>query len=250
VTRPGPPELHRIALAPGVQVAFTRRQGGASDSPFGSLNLGLSVGEDAAAVGRNRDLVLRAIGHGACRLFFLRQVHGSTVIRASAGNDVPSPEADAVFTDAPGVALGILVADCAPVLLADPTSAMVGAAHAGRLGLADGVVPALVAAMKRAGADPDRMRAVVGPAICGRCYEVPAAMREQAERSASGSACMTRKGTPGINLRAGLRSQLERAGVGQISDDPRCTAESAELFSYRRDGRTGRFAGLIWLTGS
>jgi YfiH family protein len=230
--------IDRIALAQNVTAAFTQRP----------LNLGLSVGDDDAAVHRNRDLVLQAIGPESRQLFFLRQVHGATVVKALPGGDQPAPAADAVFTDMPGLALGVLVADCAPVLVADPAAGLVGAAHAGRRGLAASVVPALITEMKRAGADPATMRAIVGPAICGHCYEVPAAMRDQVERSVPGSACLTRTGTPGLDLRAGLRSQLEQAGVDRIADDLRCTAESGELFSYRRDGTTGRFAGLIWRT--
>jgi len=92
------------------------------------------------------------------------------------------------------------------------------------------------------------MHAIIGPSICGLCYEVPAAMRDEVAAAVPGSACVTRKGTPGIDLRAGLHAQLAALGIGDISDDPRCTAESSELFSYRRDGLTGRFAGLIWRT--
>ena len=237
--RPATATIDRIALAQNVTAAFTQRP----------LNLSLAVGDDEAAVHRNRDLVLQAIGPQARQLFFLRQMHGATVVKASVDRDHLAPEADAVFTDMPGVALGVLVADCAPVLITDPVAGLIGAAHAGRLGLAQGVVPALITEMTRAGADPAAMRAVVGPAICGQCYEVPATMRAEVDRSAPGSACLTRTGTPGLDLRAGLRSQLERARVGRIADDSRCTAESGELFSYRRDGTTGRFAGVIWRAG-
>jgi YfiH family protein len=197
----------------------------------------------------------------------MRQVHGAGVARVAPGTDRPGaadrsadngsangaaelepPRADAVFTESPQVALGALVADCAPVLLADPAARLVGAAHAGRPGMVAGVVPALLAAMTQAGAEPRRMSAVIGPAICGLCYEVPAAMRADVAAAVPESACLTRKNTPGIDLRAGLRAQLQAHGVAEIADDRRCSAESAELFSYRRDGRTGRFAGLIWLT--
>jgi YfiH family protein len=197
----------------------------------------------------------------------MRQVHGAVVSRVAPGGGGPgatdrgtdkdgqdgrsvprSPQADAVFTESPQVALGALVADCAPVLLADPVARLVGAAHAGRAGMVAGVVPALLAAMTQAGAEPRRTSAVIGPAICGLCYEVPAAMRADAAAAVPESACLTRKDTPGVDLRAGLRAQLEALEVAAIADDPRCTAESAELFSYRRDGITGRFAGLIWLT--
>jgi len=133
------------------------------------------------------------------------------------------------------------------VLIADPVAGLVGAAHAGRPGLTAGVVSALVMAMAQAGADPGRMHAVIGPAICGQCYEVPAAMRDQVAAAVPESACLTAAGTPGIDLRAGLRAQLANLGVSQVGSDDRCTAESADLFSYRRDGQTGRFAGLVWL---
>src|SRR5215472_10366387 len=223
---------------------FTERAGGVSAAPFDTLNLGLGVGDEPQAVRSNRDLVMRAIGPGPVRLALMRQVHGGRVAYARGGE---IGEVDAIFTDSPAVALGALVADCAPVLLADPVARLIGAAHAGRPGMVAGVVPSLVAAMTRAGAQPERMHAVIGPAICGRCYEVPEQMRDQVAATVPESACLTRKGTPGIDLRAGLRSQLKALGVGAVRDDVRCTAESAELFSYRRDGTTGRFAGAIWL---
>jgi YfiH family protein len=187
----------------------------------------------------------------------MRQVHGAQVVFVAAPTqDGPpaagadrgtSPIADAVFTDSPLVALGALGADCAAVLIADPEASLVGAAHAGRPGLAAGVIPALVAAMTAGGAQSDRMYAAIGPSICGRCYEVPAQMRDEVAALVPEAACVTRRQTPGLDLRAGLRSQLAGLGVGRTAEDGRCTAESAELFSYRRDGNTGRCAGLIWI---
>ena len=245
-------------LCDGVRVLFTGRDGGVSTGPYGSLNLSAGVGDDPAAVAANRDRVLRGLGPGPRALGWMRQVHGTGVAYhpapsgpgspaslAAAGPD--SPEADAVYTDSAAIALGALGADCAPVLLADPVAGLVGAAHAGRPGMAAGVLPALVAEMTAAGAQAGRMHAVIGPAICGQCYEVPAAMRDEVGRLVPGSACVTRAGTPGIDLRAGLRGQLARLGVGHVSNDDRCTAETPGLYSYRRDGATGRFAGLIWL---
>jgi polyphenol oxidase len=159
----------------------------------------------------------------------------------------PLPEADASFTDIPGLGLGVLVADCAPVLLADPEARIVGVAHAGREGMAAGVVTELLSAMSAAGADPARMHAVIGPHICGGCYEVPAELRTRIAGKAPESGCVTRKGTPGVDVGAGVEAQLARAGVASVTSDPRCTAETPSLYSYRRDGRTGRLAGLIWL---
>ncbi len=248
---PGQP----VELAPGVLALFTGRGGGVSASPFDSLNLGGGVGDDPAAVAANRRLAARACGLSADRLAWMRQVHGTTVRRAASGTTTASgeaadpgpPEADAIFTDVAGLALGVLTADCVPVLVADPRARIIGAAHAGREGMAAGVVTGLIAAMYAAGADPDRMRAAIGPHICGGCYEVPAQMRDRVAALVPESGCVTRDGTPGIDVAAGVDAQLARAGVRTVTRDPRCTAETPGLYSYRRDGRTGRLAGLIWL---
>ncbi len=238
-------------LCPGVRTAVTSRHGGVSSGSYSYLNLGYSVGDDDASVRGNRSGLTAAIAAGPVRIAWMRQVHGAAVARVTgpaAAEREGSQEADAIFTDVPGLGLGVLSADCAPVLLADPVARLAGAAHAGRPGLALGVVPALVAAMMAAGADPGRMHALIGPSVCGRCYEVPAWLADEVCAVAPGAACVTRLGTPGIDIRAGLHGQLAVAGVGTIADDLRCTIESAELYSYRRDGITGRFASLIWLS--
>jgi purine-nucleoside/S-methyl-5'-thioadenosine phosphorylase / adenosine deaminase len=246
----------QVALCDRVSVLFTERAGGVSSGRYSTLNLSDRVGDDPAAVAVNRDRLLKTIGPGAQRLAWMRQVHGAGVmyVGGSPGTSAGSPpgadagqDADAAFTDVPGVALGVMAADCAPVLVADPAAGIVGAAHAGRPGMAAGVVPALISAMSAAGANVARMRVIVGPCICGRCYEVPAGMRADVEAAVPGSATVTRSGTPGIDVRAGLHGQLANLGIASVVEDARCTAESAELFSYRRDGTTGRFAGLIWL---
>jgi YfiH family protein len=211
------------------------------------MNLGLGVGDDPADVAANRARLVADHGLGA-GIAWMCQVHGITVRYADAGWPQEEPEpCDAVFTDVRGLGLAVLVADCVPVLVADSEAGLVGAAHAGRQGMAAGVVPALVAAMTAAGASPERMRAVVGPAICGGCYEVPEAMRASVSAAVPQASCETRAGTAGLDIAAGVRAQLAAAGVGSVCSDGRCTSESAELYSYRRDGATGRFAGLIWL---
>jgi polyphenol oxidase len=259
-------------LAGGISAMFTSRSGGVSAAPYDLLNLSGAVGDDPDAVSRNRSLLGAACDRSTHPVTWMRQVHGSAVRQVASGSvaaaglvpapapvpdpgPVPAPapvpfppgEADAQFTDVPGLPLGVLVADCAPVLLADAQARIVGAAHAGRAGLAAGVVPQLVSAMGRAGARPSRMHAVLGPMICGACYEVPAQLRDAVAKAAPGSGCVTRSGSPGIDIRAGLEAQLAGAGVPGVTGDRRCTAESPELYSYRRDGRTGRFAGVIWL---
>jgi len=269
--RSGPAGLGQPAeLAPGVHFLFTGRGGGVSAPPYDTLNLGGAVGDDPAAVAENRRLTARACGLADGRLAWMRQVHGVAVRYADVGsaeNDAvgsdefrgggrplaaepagqPLPEADASFTDVPGLGLGVLVADCAPVLLADPEARIVGVAHAGREGMAAGVVTELLSAMSAAGGDPARMHAVIGPHICGGCYEVPAELRDRIAGKVPESGCVTRKGTPGVDVGAGVGAQLARAGVSAVARDPRCTGETPSLYSYRRDGRAGRLAGLIWL---
>lgn len=245
-----------FTLVPGVLAAFTGRRGGVSQPPYDSLNLSTGSGDGEAAVARNRRLVAAACGLGPARIAWMRQVHGADVGRvrepaepppAGPATAEPAPARDASFTSVPGLALGVLSADCPGVLLADPAARIVGAAHSGRLGTARGVVPALVRAMAEAGADPARMHAVIGPAICGGCYEVPEDMRDAVAAAVPGSACLTRAGTPGLDIPAGVAGQLTAAGVRRVRIDDRCTAEDPDLYSYRRDGRTGRFAALVWL---
>jgi YfiH family protein len=243
-----------IELAPGVLAMFTGRGGGVSAAPYDTLNLSRSVGDDAAAVSANRRLAARACGLGAERLAWMSQVHGRAVRYAAAappaepaGPGTAIPEADAMYTGVAGLALGVLAADCAPVLLADPRARVVGAAHAGREGMAAGVVTELLTAMSAAGADPARVHAVIGPHICGGCYEVPEEMRARIAGQVPQAGCVTKAGTPGIDVGSGIEAQLARAGVRTVTRDPRCTAETLGLYSYRRDGRTGRFAGFVWL---
>ncbi len=234
-------------LGDGVAAAFTGRTGGVSKPPYESLNLGLGVGDDPAAVQANRAALARACGLPPASLTFMRQVHGAEVWYAGPGSTEPPGPVDAMFTDQPGRALCVLVADCVPVLIADPVARIVGAAHAGREGLVAGVVPALVAAMTAAGASPALMRAVTGPAICGGCYEVPESMRAAVGAVVPAASCDTFAGTAGLDIACGVRAQLAVAGVGSVAADSRCTRESDGLYSYRRDGVTGRFAGLVWL---
>ena len=237
-------------LGDGVLAAFSGRAGGVSKPPYQSLNLGLGVDDDPAAVQANRAALAHACGLQPASLTFMRQVHGADVWYAGPGSLKPPMPVDAMFTDVPGRALCVLVADCVPVLIADPSARIVGAAHAGREGLVAGVVAALVSAMAAAGASPARMRAVTGPAICGGCYEVPAQMRARVSAVVPAASCDTVAGTAGLDIVAGVRAQLAEAGVGSITADGRCTRESADLYSYRRDSVTGRFAGLVWLSAA
>ncbi|MGQ0624331.1 MAG: peptidoglycan editing factor PgeF [Sporichthyaceae bacterium] len=230
----------------GVRGVFTTRAGGTSLPPYAELNLATHVGDDARAVRDNRAALAAAVGLAPGRLVFMEQVHGNAVATL---DDAPmaAPVADALVTRTPALALVVLVADCVPVLLADPDAGVVAAAHAGRKGVELGVVSAAVGAMLECGARPDRIQAWLGPAIGGCCYEVPADMRDEVELAAPGSAARTRGGTPSLDLRGGIVASLERAGLTRVGLIGGCSAEDPGVFSFRRDRVTGRFAGLIWL---
>jgi polyphenol oxidase len=228
----------------------TDRYGGTSPAPYDELNLGGHVGDDPSRVASNRVLLANAFGVPPDQLVLMSQVHGTAVaVVDGTGTGGPAPEADALVTAAPGLALVVLVADCAPVLLADTTAGVVAVAHAGRRGMAGGIVAATLVAMRSLGAQPATTAALVGPAICGRCYEVPADLQDEVAAIEPAARSTTRAGTAGLDIRAGVVAQLEAAGVPSIEVDPLCTAESEHLYSHRRDGVTGRFAGLACLAG-
>lgn len=248
-------ELLDPGLPAGVAGGFTTRAGGVSDEPWDRLNLALHVGDEPSRVRANRDRLARRLR--AREVSFAHQVHGAAVLVVDELRSAPSgagdgaagaeAQADALVTALPGVAIGVLVADCLPVLLADPVHGVVGAAHAGRRGLAAGVLQATLAAMAALGAEPAATQAVIGPAICGQCYEVPAALQREVAAAVAGTATRTRAGTPGLDLPAGAAAILHSSGLGGVRDVQLCTAEDARLYSYRRDGVTGRFAGVVML---
>lgn len=226
----------------------TDRRGGRSLPPYDSFNLGDHVGDDPDAVAANRDRVARELGVDRDRLVWMSQVHGTGVAVVEGPQDGPAPVVDALVTATRGLVLCVLVADCVPVLLADPVAGVVAAVHAGREGVRQGVVPAALSAMASLGARARHVTALLGPAVCGDCYEVPDAMQAEVARVAPAAAVRTRQGTAGLDLRAGLDERLRAAGIPEVVHDPRCTREDPTLFSHRRDGTTGRQAGLIWLT--
>lgn len=226
-----------------VELAFTDRHGGASAAPFDELNLALEGDDDPDTCAANLRLVAADLAPGA-RVADMRQVHGSTVAVVGAGGPADRPEADALVTAEAGQVLVVRVADCVPVLLVDRASGLLGAAHAGRPGLAAGVVPAAVERMRELGAAD--VRAWLGPRICGACYEVPASLQAEVAAVVPEAVATTSWGTPSLDIGAGVRSQLASLGV-PVVDVGTCTRESADLYSYRRDGAgAGRFAGLVW----
>ncbi|MGA5837826.1 peptidoglycan editing factor PgeF [Streptomyces pseudogriseolus] len=232
----------------GAHFGFTDRWGGVSAAPYEELNLGGAVGDDPQAVRTNRELAAKALGVEPARVVWMNQVHGAdAVVVDEPWGDRPVPEVDAVVTARRELALAVLTADCVPVLLADPVAGVVAAAHAGRPGLVAGVVPAAVRAMTGLGADPARIVARTGPAVCGRCYEVPERMRADVAAVEPAAYAETSWGTPAVDVVAGVHAQLERLGVSGAERSPVCTRESDDHFSYRRDRTTGRLASYVWL---
>lgn len=232
--------FHRDTDGP-VDLAFTDRYGGVSGVPFDELNLAIDGDDPEPERAENLRLLLADFAPGD-ELADLRQVHGCDVVSVG-GEHVDRAEADGLVTARVGVVLMVRAADCVPVLLADADAGVVGAAHAGRPGLAAGVVPATVAGMRDLGAR--EITAWVGPHVCGACYEVPADLQAEIGAMEPSSVATTSWGTPSLDLGAGVRAQLERVGV-RVVDVARCTRESTDLYSYRRDGRSaGRHAGLI-----
>ncbi|MGR8919737.1 MAG: peptidoglycan editing factor PgeF [Gammaproteobacteria bacterium] len=229
---------------PGVAGCFTTRTGGVSRPPYDDLNLALHVGDAAAAVTENRRRLCRAAGL-AHEPVWLEQVHGARVQRLGPG--IAVAPADAAITRQPGVACAVLVADCVPVLLAARDGTEVAAVHAGWRGLEAGVIAAAVAAFAvPAGA----LVAWLGPCIGPEAYAVGAELEQRLVAADPGAATCFRHVDGGRRLDlAGLaRRQLEHAGVGHVSAAGRCVyREEATFFSYRRDGRSGRMAALVWI---
>ncbi|MCC2310221.1 peptidoglycan editing factor PgeF [Cellulomonas chengniuliangii] len=242
-----------VDLGPGVRAGFTTRAGGVSGAPWASLNVGLNVGDRPADVLANRGLLAEWAG---APVMFGEQVHGATVRvldEAGSAHSGVAGEADALLTGSSRFAVAVYVADCVPLLLADAQAGLVAAVHAGRAGLAAGVVQAAVDTMLARGADVGRVRASIGPCISGDAYEVPEQMRADVAAVVPEAWAVTRWGTPGVDLGAGVAGELARAGVRAVSRVSTCTFTDERLYSHRRasaEGRpTGRFAGVVRLAG-
>ena len=227
-----------------VRFAVTDRAGGSSRTPYDEANLGGHVGDDPADVERNRAALAELLSLPRERLVFMSQVHGQQVVQVDRPWTGPAPEADAMVSTTPGLAFAVLVADCVPVLLADPDAGVVGVAHAGRPGLAAGVVPAAVAAMRDLGAAPDHRPA--GP------LGLPPLLRgagadEGGRRIGRARGVRDRPARPAGAGHRGRRPGP--AGERVLGPGPaaRLHARSPELYSHRRDGVTGRFAGVVVL---
>lgn len=228
-------------------MVFTSRAGGVSAAPYDSFNLGAHVGDDPADVAANRARLAQVLGLPEERFVWMEQLHTNTVTLVDGPSATPVEATDALVTREKNLALCVLVADCTPVLLSDHTAGVIGAAHAGRMGARNGIAENTVEAMVGLGAEPSRIQVLLGPAAAGESYEVPEGMALDVEKHLPGSRTRTTKGTPGIDVRAGLVRQLMSLGVTHIDADPRDTITDNDFFSHRREGVTGRQAGVIWM---
>lgn len=229
-----------------VDVAFTDRWGSVGAGSPPSLDLGGGHEDDGTDPAASWARLTRAFGVDS--VVAMRQVHGAAVVQVTSPEPSP-PTCDALVTTAVGLPLCVRMADCVPVVLADATAGVVAVAHAGRRGVAAGVVGATVETMWANGAS--RIEAWVGPHICGGCYEVPATMRHEVAAVVPAAYACTTWGTPSLDLGAGVQAQLVAAGCIPVGHPAPCTREDENLFSYRRQGtRAGRLAGLVVLRDS
>ena len=232
---------------PGVRAITTTRSGGESRASYASLNLGAGTGDAPAAVVRNRARLRAALGleHEPC---WLRQVHGSDVVRAARHDG--TPRADASVGEPGSPPCVVLTADCLPVVLCDTSGTRVGTAHAGWRGLANGVIARCVEHMDRPGRD---LLAWLGPAIGRYSYEVGPEVRDACLAATPGARSAfaplpARTGRWRADLYAIAASQLASLGVERVYGGGFCTyRDQTRFFSHRRDGATGRFATLAWI---
>lgn len=236
-------EVIRAEALAGIPHGFLGRRGGVSTGAVAGLNVGLGAGDDPAAVTENRRRAVAAVLPGAA-LVTTYQVHSPDCVTAAAPwSDADRPHADALVTDRPGLLLGVLTADCAPVLLADRAAGVVGAAHAGWKGALGGVIASTVAAMEALGARPERIAAAVGPCIAQASYEVDEGFAARFVAQASGNARFFVAGQPGhlhFDLAGYVAAQLGAAGIGRIEALGLDTyGEPARFYSFRRATHRG-----------
>ncbi|HEX9932079.1 MAG TPA: peptidoglycan editing factor PgeF [Allosphingosinicella sp.] len=231
-------EPFRAAALAGVRHGFLGRRGGVSEGVCAGLNVGHGSGDDAASIEENRRRAVAAVAAGAA-LVTVHQIHSPIAVTATdPWPHEERPRADALVTDRPGLALGILTADCAPVLLADRHAGVVGAAHAGWKGAFSGVVEATVAAMETLGAERARIAAAVGPCIARRSYEVDEEFLRRFAEAEPENERFFSPGRPGhhqFDLEGFVVSRLAQAGLGRVEALGQDTYSQPDLFySYRR----------------
>ncbi len=219
-------------------IHFTDSHGGVSEGNYTSLNLGDHVGDSLQSVAKNREIISEKFGATQ----YMNQVHGNRVAVIEEVTD-EVPTADALITGIPGITLAVMVADCIPLILSSKHS--VAAVHVGRKGLVNRVAEKTIEIMREI--SDQEITATLGPAICGKCYEVSQDIFDEVVASHPAAATRTSANNPSLDLVAGLITDLKSLGIKSIDNQSRCTVESDDLFSYRRSAITGRQAGLVWL---
>lgn len=240
----------------GVRHGFFGRRGGGSQGEFAGNNMSYTVGDHASAVDANRAGLARQMGFDPARMVILKQVHSATVHTVSGPLGAQPVEADALVTATPDLLLGIMTADCTPILFADPAASVIGAAHAGWRGAALGIVPATIEAMVALGADRSRIRVAIGPTISGPNYEVGEAFKADflaIEPRGEPHFVTPPGGKPHFDLPGFVAAQLGRVGVASVDRVGGCTYGAPErYFSHRfathAGTRTGRQLAVIGLT--
>ena len=221
------------------KILFTTRTtpiAGHSSSPYSSLNLATHVDDISEHVVKNRTQLANQIGRP---IQFLEQVHGNQVV--SIEKICEPPIADAAFTRVKGIALAVMVADCVPILFT--SDEVVGVAHVGRRGLVNGVIAQVAAALRHI--SPTNLTAYIGPHICPSCYEISPDLANEISQKFPEVIAQSRWGTPSIDMRSSIIRQLQIEEI-ETNDLSHCTYEDENLFSYRRDQKTGRNAGIVW----
>lgn len=234
-------EALRASCLSATRHAFLGRRGGVSTGAMASLNTGYGSSDERSAIAENRRLAVECVLPGG-RLVTVHQVHSAQAVEAGDWGEDSRPEADGLVTDRPGTVLGVLTADCAPVLLADSEAGVVGAAHAGWRGALAGVTDSAIAAMERLGAERDRIAAAVGPCIGPASYQVDEAFRERflAQDPANARFFADGEDGPHFDLPAYVRHRLLAGGIGEVETLHVDTyAEEARFFSYRRATHRG-----------
>jgi YfiH family protein len=219
-------------------IHFTDRLGGFSSDGYASLNLGDHVGDLPEVVAQNRKVISDQFGNTQ----YMNQVHGNRVAVIEEVTD-EIPTADALVTGISGITLAVMIADCIPLILS--SKHCVAAVHVGRKGLVNRVTEKTIEIMREI--SNQEISATIGPAICGKCYEVSQDIYDEVVESHPTCASRTNSDTPALDLLSGLIADLQDLGINKIDNQTRCTVENDDLFSYRRTPVTGRQAGLVWL---
>ena len=232
-------QAKNLSALTGIRHAFFTREGGVSDGLYASLNAGVGSEDEPAKVAENRARMAKAVGATPERFLTAYQIHSPVVVVAETPWPANSrPQADALVTRVPGLAIGVSTADCGPVLFADPQARVVGAAHAGWRGAVSGVLEATITAMEGLGAERARIVAAIGPMIRQQNYEVGKELVEQFTMADADNARFFAAGRPGhaqFDLPGFIASRLARAGITQVEDLGACTyAEERLFYSFRR----------------